>query len=129
MSEAPGIAARLAEFLALVDWAAAAFVVLIGAAWLHLLRMDRDPATGFRMVQFITNPDGSGNSASLAYVGIFLIGCWLLFYLVIHDREVDLIFGAMMAGFVTGSIWRGATGSKERIASGAKPPEPGAPTP
>ena len=110
---------QLAEFLGLIDWAAASFVVLIGAACACLYRMDRDPNTTFKMVQFISASDGTANSASLAYVGIFVVGSWLLFYLAIHDKDVDITFGAMMAGFVTGSIMRGRT-----AANSVKPPDP-----
>ena len=111
------------EFLTLIDWGAVSFVALIAVLWIHLWRMDQDPTSPFKLVQFVSSPDGQANSASLAYVGIFLVGSWLLFYREIQGRETDLLYGAMLAGFVTGSIWRKNIDAKERIATGTPEPQ------
>lgn len=113
---------NFAEFLTLIDWGAASFVALIAGLWLHLWHADKDLDVDFKLVQFVSGSDGQANSASLAYVGIFLVGTWLLFYRQIHGQDVDVIFGAMMAGFVTGSIWRKNIDAKERIATGTSEP-------
>lgn len=110
-------AAQLAEFLALVDWAAVGFVVFCGLFLLFLLRMDRESPGGFRLVQAFSLPDGTANSASLTYVGTFLLMAFTLFYQLIHDRSVDVIIAAMMAGFGTVRVWTASIGAKERTAA------------
>ena len=124
-------AARLAEFLALVDWAAVGFVLFMGVLLLYLLRLDREAPGGFRLVQAFSNPDGTANSASLTYVGTFLLMAFTLFYQLIHDRSVDLIVGAMMAGFGTVRVWTANIGAKERTAAlnAARPMADPQPTP
>ena len=113
----------LAAFLALIDWGAVTFVALIAVLWIHLWQMDQDKLNPFKLVQFVCGPDGKGNSASLAYTGIFLAGFWMLFYRELQGRETDLLYGAMLAGFVTGSIWRKNIDAKERIATGTSEPQ------
>lgn len=110
-------ATRLAEFLALVDWAAVGFVLFLGIVLLYLLRLDRESPNGFRLVQAFSSPDGTANSASLTYVGTFLLMAFTLFYQLIHDRPVDMIIGAMMAGFGTVRVWTANIGAKERTAA------------
>lgn len=117
----PSWFAATAEFLSLVDWAAALFVVFVGLIWLHLLRMDDDKKNDFKLVQFVTS-DGKGNSASLAYVGVFVLGAWLVFYLVTHDKDVEVIFSAMLAAFGVVRVWTANIGSKERMANPGPPP-------
>lgn len=119
------MAAGVAEFLGLIDWGAVSFVALVAVLWMHLWRMDQDTDVTFKLVQFVSGPDGQANSASLAYVGIFLVGTWLLFYREIQGRDTDLLYGAMLAGFVTGSIWRKNIDAKERIATGEQQEQQG----
>ena len=113
----------LAAFMALIDWGAVTFVALIAVMWIHLWQMDQDPNVKFRFVQFVCGQDGQANSASLGYTGMFLIGFWLLFYREIKGRETDLLYGAMLTGFVTGSIFRTNTDAKKFIATGAVGPQ------
>lgn len=111
------------EFLKFIDWGAVSFVALVAVLWIHLWRMDQDTRVNFKLVQFVCGPDGQANSASLAYTGIFLAGFWMLFYREIQGRDTDLLYGAMLAGFVTGSIWRKNIDAKERIATGTSEPQ------
>ena len=108
----------LAETLAAVDWAGWVFVALIAIGGAYLLRLDRD-ASKFRLVDLISDADGRGYSPSLTYVGCFLVGSWLCWYLALTEqyKEAAATFAAMMAGFVAGSVFRGHTASKERTAA------------
>ena len=110
--------AALNGTLATVDWAGWVFVVLIAVGCLYLLRLDRD-ASKFRLVDLISDADGKGYSPSLTYVGCFLVGSWLCWYLALTGQyaESAATFAAMMAGFVAGSVFRGNTASKERTAA------------
>lgn len=112
-----------------VDWAGWSFVLLIVVACLYLLRINNDESK-FRLVDLITDGEGRGYSPSFTYVGCFVIGAWLCWYLAVSSQytESAATFAAMMAGFVTGSWLRGNTAAKERIAAlGAANPttEPG----
>ena len=108
----------LTDTLATVDWAGWVFVVLIAIGGAYLLRLDRDAST-FRLVDLISDADGKGYSPSLTYVGCFFIGSWLCWYLALTEQYTEAAgtFALMMAGFVTGSIMRGNTASKERTAA------------
>jgi len=108
----------LTDTLAAVDWAGWVFVVLIAIGGAYLLRLDRDAST-FRLVDLISDADGKGYSPSLTYVGCFLVGSWLCWYLALTGQyaESAATFAAMMAGFVAGSVFRGNTASKERTAA------------
>lgn len=104
---------------AAVDWPAWAFVVLIAAGCAYLLRLDKDPTSRFRLVDLISDGDGRGYSPSLTYIGSFLIGSWLCWYLALSEQFLESAgtFAAMLTGFVTGSVLRGSTAAKERTAS------------
>ena len=108
----------LTDTLATVDWAGWVFVVLIAVGCLYLLRLDKD-ASKFRLVDLISDADGRGYSPSLTYVGCFLVGSWLCWYLALTGQytEAAATFAAMMTGFVAGSVFRGNTASKERTAA------------
>lgn len=112
------IDAALIDSLAAIDWAGWVFVALIAIGGAYLLRLDRD-ASKFRLVDLISDADGRGYSPSLTYVGSFLVGSWLCWYLALTEKytESAAIFALMMTGFVTGSIMRGNTASKERTAA------------
>lgn len=110
--------AALTDTLAAVDWAGWVFVVLIAIGGAYLLRLDKD-ASKFRLVDLISDADGKGYSPSLTYVGCFLVGSWLCWYLALTGQytEAAATFAAMMTGFVAGSVFRGNTASKERTAA------------
>lgn len=101
-----------------IDWAGWSFVVLIVVACLYLLRINND-SSRFRLVDLITDGEGRGYSPSFTYVGSFVIGAWLCWYLALTGQyaESAATFAAMMAGFVAGSVFRGNTASKERTAA------------
>ena len=103
-----------AKFLSGLDWQALLFVALIGLATLYLVRLDRDRSTPFRLVHFITEKDGTGNSASLAYVVALLVSTWALFYLTTHNRLEEWFFSAYIGVFVAGSVLRAHIGSRDR---------------
>lgn len=127
-STAPAPGMSLAKFLAGLDWQALLFVALIGLATLYLIRLDRDPSTPFRLVHFITDRDGVGNSASLAYVVALLVSTWAMFYLTTRNRLEDWFFGAYIGVFVAGGVVRAHIGSRERAArQHATPPVPPSP--
>lgn len=116
-------------WLGSVDWAGWSFVLLIALACLYLLRINND-SSRFRLVDLITDGDGRGYSPSFTYIGCFIIGSWLCWYLAVSAQytESAATFAAMMAGFVAGSVLRGNTAAKERTAAlGAANPttEPG----
>ena len=108
----------LTETLATADWPAWAFVALIVAGCVYLLRLDQDTSR-FRVVDLISDGEGRGYSPSLTYVGCFVVGSWLCWYLAVSAQytESAATFAAMMTGFVAGSVLRGNTAAKERTAS------------
>lgn len=101
-----------------IDWAGWSFFALIVIACLYLLHINND-ASKFRLVDLISDSEGRAYSPSLTYVGCFVIGSWLCWYLAVSSQytESAATFAAMMAGFVTGSWLRGNTAAKERIAA------------
>lgn len=103
-----------------VDWAGWSFVALIVIACLYLLHINNDESK-FRLVDLITDADGRGYSPSLTYVGCFVIGSWLCWYLAVSGQYVESAgtFAAMMTGFVAGSVFRGNTAAKVRMAESA----------
>lgn len=106
------------QWLGAVDWAGWSFVLLIALACVYLLRINND-SSRFRLVDLITDGEGRGYSPSFTYVGSFVIGAWLCWYLAVSEQytESAATFGVMMAGFVTGSVLRGNTAAKERTAA------------
>jgi hypothetical protein len=101
-----------------INWAGWSFILLIVAGCLYLLRLNNDTSK-FRLVDLITDSEGRGYSPSLTYVGCFLVGAWLCWYLALTGQytEAAATFAAMMTGFVAGSVFRGHTASKERTAA------------
>lgn len=101
-----------------IDWAGWSFVLLIVVGVLYLFRINNDTSR-FRMVDLISDDRGRGYSPSFTYVGCFLIGSWLCWYLAISAQYLESagVFAAMMTGFVTGSVLRGNTAAKERTAA------------
>ena len=99
-----------------INWAAWSFVALIGGAVVYMARVDRNPNTQFKLYHFISDKEG-GNSASLAYTGIFLVGTWLVWFLAINKQwgEAVTLVGSLGAIFVTGGVVRHLTGSRERV--------------
>ncbi len=107
----------LIDTLAAVNWPSALFPVLIAIAVAYLLKMDADPSSKFKIVQFITNPDGTGNSASLAYCVVLLVMTWV-FWAQVTWHELSSGFATVYAGtFVAGSVFRAAISAKERTAA------------
>ena len=104
--------------LASVNWAGWVFVLLIALGCLYLLRLDRD-SSRFRLVDLISDSEGRGYSPSFTYVGCFIVGSWLCWYLAVAGQYTESAgaFAAMMAGFVAGSVFRGNTAAKERTAA------------
>ena len=117
----------LAKFLAGLDWQALLFVALIGLAVLYLLRLDRDQSTPFRLVHFITDKHGIGNSASLAYVVALLVSTWALFYLTTRHRLEEWFFATYIGVFVAGGVLRAHIGNRERARQDGAPPPDQAP--
>lgn len=117
MTNKPAIQGAASMFEA-VDWAGWSFVLLIVLACLYLLHINND-ASKFRLVDLISDSEGRAYSPSLTYVGCFVIGAWLCWYLAVSAQytESAATFAAMMAGFVAGSVFRGNTASKERTAA------------
>jgi hypothetical protein len=105
---------------------------MVALAGLYLLRLDHDPATNFRLYHFVADKDGTANSASLTYVGTFLISVWLVWYLALQEQwtEAVALVGGLGTLYVIGSTARQFTSSRERLnkasieaekASGAEP--------
>ena len=118
-----GEGVNLTKFLSGLDWQALLFIALIAVAVGYLVRLDRDTGITFKLVHFITNPDGTGNSASLSYVVALLVSTWMLFYLTTHNRMQEWFFTGYIGVFVGGGVWRANISSKERIATQPQPPE------
>ena len=102
-----------AKFLQGLDWQAILFVALAAAAVVYLFRVDRDDRNDFKIIQFVTNPDGTGNSASLAYVAALLVSTWALFYLTTHNRLEEWFFAAYIGMFVGGGVLRAFIAKKD----------------
>lgn len=120
-----GETVSLGKFLAGLDWQALLFVALILLAVGYLLRLDRDPHTPFKLVHFISDRDGVGNSASLAYVVALLVSTWALFYLTTHNKLQEWFFTGYIGVFVGGGVLRASISSKERIAAQSRQQPPG----
>jgi hypothetical protein len=107
-----------AEWIGSINWAGWSFVLLIVAGFLYLLRLNNDTSK-FRLVDLITDSEGRGYSPSFTYVGCFIVGAWLCWYFAVSKEytESAATFGAMLTGFVVGSVWRGNTAAKERMAA------------
>ena len=101
------------KFLAGLDWQALLFVALVGAIVACLFRVDRDERNDFKIIQFVTNADGTGNSASLAYVAVLLVSTWAMFYLTTHNRLEEWFFGAYIGMFVGGGVLRAYIAKKD----------------
>ena len=98
----------------MIDWPAWAFVALIAIGCMVLWRESTSPESTFRVIQFVTGPDGRGNSGSLAYVVALLVSTWYVWYEAVNGRgsgELILIYTGV---FVTGGVVRqGITAWKE----------------
>jgi len=107
----------LTDTLATVNWPSVLFPMLIAVAISYLLRLDADPRSKFKIVQFITNPDGTGNSASLAYCVVLMVMTWV-FWAQVTWHELSDGFAAIYAGtFVAGGVFRAGISAKERTAA------------
>ena len=92
--------------LSAVDWPAWSFVFATTVAAMYFWRESANPKSTFRLIQFVSNPDGTGNSASLAYTLSLLVSTWLLWYETINQRgSVELVL-AYTGVFVTGGVLR-----------------------
>ena len=113
-----------------INWGAWIFVALVGLAVAYLVRLDQDARNPFKLYQFISDRDGTANSASLAYVGIFLVAVWLVWYLALNQQWGDAVtlVGSLGAIFVLGGVARQFSGSRERVGM-AKARRPVADTP
>lgn len=107
--------------LSAVDWPAWAFAITTALAALYFWRESANPKSTFRLIQFVTNGDGTGNSASLAYTLSLLVSTWLLWYETINQRgSVELVL-TYTGVFVTGGVLRsGISAWKEPPAIGTK---------
>lgn len=92
--------------IAAIDWPAWAFVfaTLLGA--LYFWRESRNPKSTFRLIQFVTNADGTGNSASLAYVLSLVVSIWYTWYETMNGRGSTELILAVTGVFVTGGVLR-----------------------
>jgi len=107
----------LADTLATVNWPSVMFPVLVAIGLAYIIREDADPSSKFKMWQFFCNPDGTGNSASLAYCLVLLVMTWV-FWAQVTWHELSDGFAAIYVGaFVTGGVIRAAISAKERTAS------------
>lgn len=105
----------------LIDWPGWAFVALIAFGCLVLWRENRSTTSTFRVIQFVSAPDGTGSSASLAYVVALLVSTWYVWYETVNGRgsgELILIYTGV---FVTGGVVRqGITAWKESAPGSSK---------
>lgn len=108
---------KLSRFLAGADWQALLFVALTGLAVFYLFRVDQDKKSAFKVIQFVSNPDGTGNSRSLAYVCSLLVSTWAMFYLTTHNRLEQWFFTAYIGVFVAAGVISQGIGAKERTAA------------
>lgn len=121
-----------AKFFVGLNWPTLLFVGLVVAFAVYLFKLDRDSTVTFKLVHFISDKDGTGSSASLAYTGIFLVGTWLVWFLAINKQwgEAVTLVGSLGAIFVTGGVVRQITGSRERVGiAKAQQPTPDTPPP
>lgn len=84
------------------------FVILIAIAVIYLFRVDRDESKPFKLIQFITNPDGTGNSASLAYCVALLVSTWVIWAMQSAGTLTAEIFWGYTGTFVAGGVARAA---------------------
>lgn len=106
--------------------AAWSFPVLVLCGLVALWRFDRDTSR-FRLVQLVSNADGTANSGSLAYVTALLVSTWGFWWEALHGRLSEWLVLAYIGTFVAGGVARQFAGSRERVgmAKAAQPyPEP-----
>lgn len=89
-----------------IDWPAWVFVLTTAIAALYFWRESANQKSTFRLIQFVSNPDGTGNSASLAYVLSLLVAIWYLWYAAINNRASDELILIITGVFVTGGVAR-----------------------
>jgi hypothetical protein len=107
--------------------AAWGFPVLIALAVAYLVKLDRDPTTPFRLVQFISDDQtGRANSGSLAYVAALLVGTWLVYYEAIRGRMTEGLLGLYLGTFVAGQVVRTGIAATQRVGQdkARRPPDP-----
>ena len=95
--------------------AAWAFPALIALAVAYLWRLDQDPSTPFRLVQFVADDQtGRANSGSLAYVVALLVGTWIVYYETVAGRMSEGLLGLYLGTFVVGQVARSGIAAAQR---------------
>lgn len=91
-----------------VDWITLSFPVLVALALLWVYRIDRDPANKFKVVQFLSHPDGTADKYALAYVLVLLVGTWGVWYMFVTNRLTEWMWTSFIGAFVLGAAWKTA---------------------
>lgn len=99
----------------LIQAAALAFPALVLCGLVALWRFDRDPTSRFRLVQLVSDADGTANSGSLAYVTALLVSTWAVWFEALGGRLSEWLILAYIGTFVAGGAVRQWTGSRERV--------------
>lgn len=101
-----------------MDIGAWAFLVGVIFAVAYLFYLDKSD-NPFKLVHFVSSPDGHGSSGALAYTGSFLLSAWLVWYAAEqHEWTVaSTLMGGVTAIAVAGGSYRQYVGSRERISS------------
>ena len=95
--------------------AAWSFPALVLCGLVALWRFDRDPTSRFRLVQLVTDADGTANSASLAYVTALLVSTWAVWFEALGGRLSEWLVLAYIGTFVAGGVLRQGIGAGERV--------------
>lgn len=101
--------------------AAWTFPVLVVFAVAYLFWLDKSDESPFHIHDFICNKDGTANSRSLGFVGIFMVSVWMLWYWVITENDgAGALVETLIYAFVLAGVASHAIGAAERTRTSRK---------
>jgi len=97
-----------------LDVAGLLFILVALAIGAYLWHIDHEKDNKFYLINFVTDANGRADKYSLGYVLILLVGCWIMFYLAIHDRLTEWFVTSFLGAFVIGAIVKTGANAFER---------------
>lgn len=95
----------------------ASFIVLVLVALLVLYRLDHNKSK-FRVVQFVSNPDGTADKWSLVFIGAFLVSSWGLWQLIDQKALTEWYWNGYLYAFVISALGNKAIRAWQGIMAG-----------
>lgn len=121
---------RFLSAIAGIDLPGMLFALAAIGLVVYLWRVDQRKGNKFFLVDFVTDAAGRADKYSLGYVLILCVGCWVMWYLTLHNRLTEWFVTAFLAAFVVGAIAKTGANVFERTrdATAAANPAPGTST-